>query len=247
MIDNITSVVEMNSPDIYKIKMYLHNVTKDDIYLSKKIPIFTEDNEARVFLQILFDYFEETYVEFSQIRHFFHFVDANIGANNLKSIFNDSYLLKTTMKYICILDGDQNGDLNKYTITLPGGDSPEKIVMAYAIFLYDNNSPFWTADMILELNYGKVYFRDNIKNDIEQIDLTLQELRRENKSTHGVERELRKNTFIKHQRFFELLFKYWLHDDEYSDSITKFYQQLNIMFKKVSEFYGIDSRIWTVK
>ena len=247
LIDNITSVVEMNSPDIYKIKMYLYNVTKDDIYLSKKIPIFTEDKEARVFLRILFDYFEETYVEFSQIRSFFHFVDANIGANNLKSIFNDSYLLKTTMKYICILDGDQNGDLSKYTITLPGGDSPEKIIMSYAMFLYDNNSPFWTADTILELNYGKVYFRDNIKNDIERINSTLQELRRENKSTHGVEREMRKDTFIKHQRFFELLFKYWLHDDEYSDSITKFYQQLNIMFKKVSEFYGIDSRIWTVK
>lgn len=66
------------------------------------------------------------------------------------------------MKYICILDGDQNGDLNKYTITFPGGDSPEKIVMSYAMFLYDNNSPFWTADTILELNYGKVYFREII-------------------------------------------------------------------------------------
>lgn len=237
----------MDSPDIYKIKMFLYNATKDDIYLSKKIPIFTEDNEARVFLNILFDYFEETYSEFSQIRRFFHFVDANIGANNLKAIFNDSYLLKTTMKYICILDGDQNDDINKYTITLPGGDLPEKIVMSYAMFLYDNNSSFWTADTILELNYGKVYFRDNIKNDIEQIDLTLQELRKKNKSIHGVERELRKKTFVKHQRFFELLFRYWLYDDEYSDSIAKFYKQLNIMFKKVSDFYGIDSRLWTVK
>lgn len=247
LIDNITSVVEMDSPDIYKIKMFLYNVTKDDIYLSKKIPIFTEDNEARFFLNILFDYFEETYLEFSQIRRFFHFVDANIGANSLQAIFNDSYLLKTTMKYICILDGDQNGDLNKYTITLPGGDSPEKVIMSYALFLYDNDSPFWTADTILELNYGKVYFRDNIKNDIEQIDLTLKELRKENKSTHGVERELRKKIFVKHQRFFELLFKHWLYDEEHSESIAKFYKQLNIMFKKVSEFYGIDSRLWTVK
>ncbi len=136
MIDNITSVVGMNSPDIYKIKMFLYNVTKDDIYLSKKIPIFTEDKEARVFFNILFDYFEEIYSEFSQIRRFFHFVEANIGATNLQAIFNDSYLLKTTMKYICILDGDQNPDLNKYTITLPGGDSPQKIVMSYAMFLH---------------------------------------------------------------------------------------------------------------
>ena len=126
----------MNSPDIYKIKMFLYNVTKDDIYLSKKIPIFTEDKEARVFFNILFDYFEEIYSEFSQIRRFFYFVEANIGATNLQAIFNDSCLLKTTMKYICILDGDQNRDLNKYTITLPGGDSPEKIVMSYAMFLH---------------------------------------------------------------------------------------------------------------
>ena len=76
----------MNSPDIYKIKMFLYNVTKDDIYLSKKIPIFTEDKEARVFFNILFDYFEEIYSEFSQIRRFFYFVEANIGATNLQEI-----------------------------------------------------------------------------------------------------------------------------------------------------------------
>lgn len=247
LIDNITSVVEMNSPDIYKIKMYLYNVTKDDIYLGKKIPIFTEDNEARVFLNILFDYFEEIYSEFAQIRSFFHFVNANIGANNLQAIFSDTYLLKTTMKYICILDGDQNGDLKKYTITLPGDASPEKVIMSYALVIYESDSTFWTADTILELNYGKLYFRDNIKSDIEQIDLQLQKLHSQGKSIHGVERQLRKETFIKNQRFFEMLFKYWVRDDENSDNIAKFYKQLNTMFKKVSEFYGIDSRLWTVK
>ena len=91
LIDNITSAIKMESPDIYKIKMYLHDVTRDDIYLSKAIPVFTEDSEARVFLRILFDYFEETYPIFSQVRRFFHFVNANIGANNLQSIFDDSY------------------------------------------------------------------------------------------------------------------------------------------------------------
>ena len=133
------------------------------------------------------------------------------------------------MKFICVLDGDQKGDLNKYTITLPGGDSPEKVIMNYALTLYDNDSPFWTADTILELNYGKVHFRDNIKDDIDNIPRTLEDLKANGKSTHGVERELRKEAFLKHQRFFELLFKHWVHDEENSDTIDKFYKNLNII------------------
>ena len=246
LIDNITSAIKMESPDIYKIKMYLHDVTRDDIYLSKAIPVFTEDSEARVFLRILFDYFEETYPIFSQVRRFFHFVNANIGANNLQSIFDDSYLLKATMKCVCILDGDQQAAIDKYTITLPGANSPEKVIMDYALYLYDNDSPFWTAPAILDLNYGKVHFRDNIKPDIDEIPATLQALRAENKSTHGVERKMRKKVFITHQRFFELLFKHWVNDPENSDTIRLFYKRLNIMFKKVAEFYGINPQIWTV-
>ena len=246
LIDNITTVAKMDAPDIYKIKMFLYNVARDDIYLSKTIPVFSEDEEARVFLSILFDYFEERYRDFTNVRRFFHFVEANIGATNLKAIFDDSYLLKATMKCICILDGDQQRDLNKYTITLPGGNSPEKVIMEYALLLYDNDSDFWTAPAILDLNYGKVYFRDNIKPDIDYIPAHLQELRDAGKSTHGVERELRKNAFIKHQRFFELLFRHWVHDTENSHAIQLFYKDLNTMYKKVAEFYGINPQLWTV-
>lgn len=247
LIDNITSVIKMESPDIYKIKMYLHDVTRDDIYLSKSIPVFTEDNEARIFLKILFDYFEETEPQFMQVRRFFHLVNANIGAKNLKSIFDDTYLLKATMKCICILDGDQQSDIDKYTITLPGGNSPEKEIMNYAIYNFDNDSPFWTVPTILELNYGKIHFRDNIKPDIDHIADRLQELRNAGETTHGVERELRKKAFLKHQRFFELLFKHWVNDTENADAIYRFYKQLNILFKKVAEFYGINPNLWTIR
>lgn len=246
LIDNITSVVKMESPDIYKIKMYLQNQTQDDIYLSKSIPLFTEDNEARIFLENLFDYYEEKEEDFSKVRRLFHFVEANIGANNLKSIFNDSYLLKSTMKYICVLDGDQKTNIDHYTITLPGDASPEKVIMDYAIYLYENDSPFWTAPTILELNYGKVYFRDNIKPDIDNISEKIRKLKESGQSTHGIERDLRKKTFLKHQRFFEILFKQWINDSNNYDSIKKFYKNLNILFKKMAEFYGINPRLWNV-
>ena len=246
LIDNITSVEKMDSPDIYKIKMYLYNITRDDIYLGKSIPVFSEDEEARVFLRILFDYYQEQDANFLQVRSFFHFVDATIGANNLKSIFGDSNLLKTTMKCICILDGDQQDELSKYTITLPGNASPEKCIMEYALRLYENDSDFWTDPVILDLNYGKVYFRDNIKPDIVDIPARLEQMHAAGESTHGCERQLRKKVFSKHQRFFELLFKHWVHDAENNTAVLRFFRNLNIMFKKVAEFYGINPQLWNV-
>lgn len=247
LIDNITNAVLMDSPDIYKIKRHLSGLSGDDIYLSKSIPVFTEDEEARVFLNILFDYLSENDLEFSAVRQFFHLVDANVGAQNLKSIFSDNYLLETTMKCACILDGDQSVDVNKYIITLPGADSPEKLIMNYAQQLYDNDSPFWTNSVILELNYGKIHFRDDVRPDIERIAQTLQELRDNGESIHGKERALRKEVFIKHQRFFEMLFRHWVRDPENSSSIKKFQKNLNIIFKKVAEFHGINTQMWTVR
>lgn len=247
LIDNVTNAVIMESPDIYKIKRHLSGITGDDIYLNKSIPIFTEDAEARVFLRILFEYYEETTVDFASVRRFFHPVDANIGCTNLKSIFSDNYLLQTTMKCACVLDGDQASDLSKYIITLPGGDSPEKVIMSYAQMLYDNDSPFWTNPTILELNYGKAHFRDEVKPDIDEIATQLRELQEAGESIHGKERELRKKVFLKHQRFFEFLFKHWVRDEENADSVNKFYKNLNIIYKKVAEFHGINPQMWTVR
>ena len=246
MIDNINSIVKMDDPDIYKIKMYLHDITRDDIYLSKAIPVFTEDEEARVFLRILFDYYANKDPDFVVASRFFHFVKANVGATNLRTIFNDIDLLKTTMKCICVLDGDQRCDIDKYIITLPGGASPEKLIMDYAIYLFDNDSDFWTAPAILDLNYSKVHFRDNIMPDINYISEHLQDLRQAGQTTHGVERDLRKKCFNKHQRFFELLFKHWVNNPDNQETLAFFYKQLNIMFKKVSEFYGINPHLWNV-
>mgnify|MGYP004468590117 FL=1 len=247
LIDNVTNAIVMESPDIYKIRRHLSGITGDDIYLNKSIPIFTEDAEARVFLNTLFDYFENTTDEFPSVRRFFHLVDANIGCTNLKSIFSDSYLLQTTMKCACVLDGDQSQDMNKYIITLPGGDSPEKVIMSYVQMIYDNDSTFWTNSTILELNYGKAHFRDDVKPDIDDIGAQLRTLRESGESTHGKDRELRKKVFLKHQRFFELLFKHWVRDEENADAVNKFYKNLNIIFKKVAEFHGINPQLWTVR
>lgn len=246
LIDNITKVHKMDSPDIYKIRMFLQDITRDDIYTSNVIPVFTEDDEARIFLNILLDYFETKYESFARVRRFFHIVDANIGATNLVNIFSDTYLLKSTMQCICILDGDQRGkkDFDKYIITLPGGESPEKLIMDYSIQLLDDDDPFWTHETILNLNYGKANYLSSRKPDIDAISRRLRELTEAGESTHGVEREMRKKVFKKHQRFFEMLFKHWVNNSEHQDQVDKFYNELHIMFRKVSEFHGINPKEW---
>ena len=247
LIDNITSVVKMESPDIYKIKMYLYNVTRDDIFANKAIPIYTEDEEARLFLGTIMDHYAEMHRDdFGKVRHLFHYVQANIGADNLVNIFDDIYLLKSTMQSICILDGDQSTkkDYNKYIITLPGGASPEKLIMDYSIVLCDNDDPFWTNEVILNLNYGKIYYRDNIRPDIDRISGIIADLKARGETTKGVRRDLNKRVFNRHKRFFELLFKHWIHNPDNEDSLKSFYRDLYVMYKKVSVFHGINPKEW---
>lgn len=113
--------------------------------------------------------------------------------------------------------------------------------------LFDNDDKFWTNETILDLNYGKVNYRDNILPDIKNISYVLQELKDKKKSVHGVERQENKNVFDKHHIFFELMFKHWVNNCENDDFIEKFYLNLNIMFKKVAEFHGINPKDWIVE
>jgi AAA15 family ATPase/GTPase len=246
LIDNITNIHKLDQPDIYKIKMYLHNITRYDIYIKNCIPIFTEDNEARIFLNIIFDYYAANINQFYNAKKLFHFVDANIGAENLVNIFNDIYLLKSTMQSICILDGDkkEKRDFNKYTIVLPGEKSPDELIMDYSIQIYNDDDPFWTNDIIISLNYGKIYYLQNIKPDLDSIAQVINDLHDRGESTHGVAREKRKKIFIKHHRFFEILFEHWVNNIINKEHLNKFYDDLYIMFRKVAELRGINPDEW---
>ncbi|ADE57270.1 ATP-dependent nuclease [Aminobacterium colombiense] len=245
LLDNIESVFNMETPDIYKIKMYLHNISENEIYLGKKIPVFTEDEEAKTFLKILFEYLaenEETQ-SFEAIRNYFHLVEACLGAKDLKNIFNDNYLLKSTLQSICILDGDQNGSagMNQNIICLPGEKSPEKMAMTYAIQLYENNDSFFADNGTpVNLGYTRLYFRENILHDIGNIQTTINEHRAGGKSIHGVERALNKKVFSRHETFFNLIFRHWLHDDNNRAQILTFYDNLISMYKKTAPFHGLN-------
>ena len=246
LIDNVNRVILMENPDIYKIRMYLYGKTKDDIFENKNIPIFTEDDEARSLLCMLLDYYRDTKEEFKPVRAYFHFVDAKLGSDNLRSIFNDEYLLKTTLGAICILDGDQNPDINHNIISLPGKQSPEKFLIDYAEKLYSEDSNFWCKDAVLNSGYGKIYYRDNIKAKIDNLEKKISLQKENGESTHSVRRKELKHIFINEKNFFSLVFKFWLYQEEHQDEILTFYKALYSMFRKVAQRCGINPNLWTI-
>ena len=245
LLDNINCVIQMEDADIYKIKMYLHNQSKEDIYISRSIPIFTEDTEARMFLNCIFDSFErKSKGTFSQVRSVFHFVDANISGDALANIFSDDKLLRSTMRSICILDGDKQAqyNLNNYTITLPGQLSPEELMFKYAEDLYAKDDLFWSDSTIISLGFTKIYFRDHILKEIKSIDETIKQLKDKDESTKGVRRDKNKKVFNNYKRFFDLMMRKWVEDHE--QEMQSFYHNLHILFCKVSEFHDINPKEW---
>lgn len=245
LIDNIDEVSKMEDVDIYKIKMSLKSKLKEDIYRSRCIPVFTEDEEARLFLNCIFEYFERKHGEkFKGISRLFHLVNANISCDTLKNIFEDDFLLRSTMRSICILDGDQNENFSNFIITLPGNKSPEDLIFEHAQYLYENDVDFWNDEVVQGRGYYKVYYRDNIKVDIESINNKIQDLKSRQQKTKGVRREENKKIFRKYDKFFKLVINHWIYSKDNENQMDKFYNDLKIMFKKVSEFHDISAREW---
>ncbi|TYL42367.1 ATP-dependent endonuclease [Dickeya sp. ws52] len=243
--NDINSVFQIKEPSIVDIKMHLRNETRSEIYNKKKIPIFTEDDEARIFLNAIFDYYELLNKDFSKIRRFFHLVECKVGADNLVSIFSDNSLLDTTLKSICVLDGDKKLDIKRCTIKLPGGKSPEVICFEHAEYLYQSDDrDFWRDNTIRGLGYTKTKFLSDIREDISSIEEKIKQVKEITGTSKGVARDLNKKQFEKHREFFELVFRDWISDENNDKEISNFYNDLKTVFFKVSMANGIEKREW---
>lgn len=248
LVDGMTSVAKMDDLDIYKIKMHLSTLTHDDIYRDKIIPIFTEDEEARFLLDLILSRFEETHpAEFCGVRRFFHIVQVSMSAETLTDIFQDSKLLRMTMKSICVLDGDHNSCLTDCIIALPGKSgnvsgnrmSPEQLLFKYADHLYTTDDLFWTDATVLSKGYSKHFFIDRIRTKIEEYDAS------ESAGTASKKRrEFNKDLFNKEKGFFEFLFKHWQHDPSNRGELYRFYTELRTLFKKVAPYNEINPAEW---
>ena len=254
LIDNVNDVIKMEHPNIFKIKMYLNNQSQDELFLDRYIPIFTEDEEARILLDLIFNYFEDLdqkngkQKRFSDIRRFLYFVKASIGAENLVKIFADNYLIASTLRSICVLDGDHKDSANveRHILVLPGEESPEKLIMDYSRKQSKIDSPIWKHSEMINLNYTKVYFLDNIFPEIDGIDKKLEEMKKNGESTKGLKRDLNKKVFNKYKNFFCKMYIFWLNDPDNQAEIKNFYKHFEGVFRKVAPYHGIDHKLWDI-
>lgn len=243
LIDNITSVRQMSNPNIYKIKMYLQNICANDIFSSVSIPVFTEDEEARLFVECLFDYYKKKNTKFATIASTFHFVRASVSADVLETIFSDFKLSQIKDRAICILDGDHETNLNNMVVSLPGKKAPENVLLEYLKTLYDHDD-FWSNEKIEELGYSKQWYYENIAKACDDFEKAENEKKNNGISTEGDRRNFNKRLFNSYILFFRLVFVFWINDENNAKEVKAFFGNLKVVYKRVCTYYQIDPYYW---
>ena len=186
---------------------------------NKKIKIFLEDDEAKIFLKNLISRDNLKGFQIESLK-----LDANNYINLYQHKFNE------IQQSLIILDGDMN-DVNKFKalnkkipknfIFLPGKCNPEQMVYYYLKSLPDN-SEFW------ERNYTKQKFTNDYRDDVEQ------------KKDSEKERVLLKKWFNKRKTNWgkncSKFFKFWKKDNE--EEYNKFkedFENAKIFLEKKSK------------
>lgn len=246
--ENITIDQTVTFPQI---KLLLEeSLVKNQISIPK-IPVFSEDDEARDLIRALFDYFLICDEKFNKVYPHFYFVEAKIGSDNLKTIFNDPVLVKELISSICVLDGDQETCINKHILALPGKASPEVFLFKYLKNIHVNPTEyqknFWLpSSKSVQMGYQYSTVTNEIIPKIDEIEMKLDSFRTGGISTKGKRREYTKSFYNEHKSFFEYLFLFWLNDPNNKDEVRKFYRGLNQVFNRVAFPLNISRQEWQV-
>lgn len=244
LVDQMDSVSVMDEPSPTQIEMHLSGLQGTAVYQNVFIPVYTEDAEARFFLAQLLDYISKTLdTGFAAAKNLLHFVDASIGSDALKSLFCDLKVNQSSMRAICILDGDQNKDLKHHIIALPGGAPPDRVFSEFLRNLISDLTykSFWLE--VQDFGYSKVTAAD-VLQDFDAIATKIAQAKERQESTHGLQRQYSKVHFNKHKEFYDLVIKAWLKSDANQEAIKGFRNDLFAVFKKTAPFHSIDDRIW---
>lgn len=245
LINNFTKSLLLEDPDILKITMHLKTQSKDETYTRNKIPIFTEDEEARFLLREIFSFWIQKNAKFAIVENYFHLVECSIGADNLKTIFSDPHLMETSLKSICVLDGDHGSDLRKGIISLPGSKSPEDLIFEHCEKIFnDDDASFWENTDIIDNGFTKDYYIVAIQPKIKSIEQKLQQKRDNGESTAGLKRALNKSVFNSHIDFFKMITRNWLRKDDNKESLKYFHNGFQQLFFRVCSTNGINRKIW---
>lgn len=230
--DGAGVVSKMDNPDIEKIEMYLTNKTRADLFSEKKIPVFTEDEEARCLIRLLISHLSNIAFGFNHLNSHIHLIDGNLGGDVITSLFNDVQLRQSAIASFAILDGDKSSNLSNNIIALPGnGLSPEWLVFDYAIkIVTEGDNPFWAEDCIQAEGFSISYFNQWIKPDIDTARANADGKKK---------REKAKVIFNKNKLFFTYIFKAWMLDPENTEAIRIFGFNLQAIYHKTANYHRI--------
>lgn len=246
LINDHSNIISLEDPSYIKIKMFLQNKSKDSTYSRHKIPVFTEDPEARYLFDEIFNYWTSKRPELAAVRDCFHLIDCSIGANNLKTIFDDPFLMETSLKSICIYDGDHQGDERKSTISLPGKKSPEEFILEHCeTVLKEDDASFWRNPDIYNLGFTKDYYTTEIQPLINSIQIQYKSMKENSESTHGFKRSKYKKLFNDHRNYFTMITRNWIVRAENQKELESFYKGLKKLFYKVMIQNNISNIEWT--
>ena len=230
--DGAGVVSKMDNPDIEKIEMYLTNKTRADLFSEKKIPVFTEDEEARCLIRLLISHLSNIAFGFNHLNSHIHLIDGNLGGDVITSLFNDVQLRQSAIASFAILDGDKSSNLSNNIIALPGnGLSPEWLVFDYAIKIAtEGDNPFWAEDCIQAEGFSISHFNQWIKPDIDTARANADGKKK---------REKAKVIFNKNKLFFTYIFKAWMRDPENTEAIRIFGFNLQAVYHKTANYHRI--------
>lgn len=229
LMDQKNIVTLLESPDPLKIEMFLKEKTKADVLSEKIIPIFTEDREARLFLQLILEELGIHAAGFREIERNIHMIDANFGSEQLTSLFRDIKLRQSSMSSICILDGDHQSNISNNIVALPGKKAPEWVAFSYACELAkDGRNSFWSDQAVLNEGFTIKMFDHSIRPLIKQYE-----------KSPSSERENVKKLFNENINFFILIYKAWLKSKSSKKAIRTFAGDLEKLYRKTANYHGI--------
>jgi len=248
LIDNVNKVSLLDHPEWYQIEAHLEEKTTEQILADKKIPFLLEDDEARWMLQAILDSWSDRNEGLAWVAKHIYLVGTRIGCGELRCLFKDKVLNTKLVGWACVLDGDNNGDISSCIISLPGKNSPERMLFLYARSLFENDDSFWEGQSLVEAGFSKVYYLDEVDAKIRSASscadkdhATYEDI------VKNVDRVSAKAIFNDHLDFFEYIFEFWMADSNNRGEMAKFFDDLKTLYKKVCVKSGLPSGKWSIE
>ena len=250
--DNVKKVGVLDEVNEFTIRAALENKIDRD-YFGKKIPILTEDEEARDFLNVLLEYFSTTEPYENKCARAINRlkpVDSTFSSEALKKLFVDSKIDRRNLSLIGVVDGDKTSmrNLSSSLISLPGSSCPENIAFNMCQFVIENQDDSKVSDFIYYLNHEcgctLRYINTKIIKEIADNNALIERKKSNKESTHGIQRDINKKLYNRHKEILIEMFKFWVRYDENRKQVDKFYNDLKVCFKQNAPYYGISSTYW---